>query len=125
MERIFAAGALDAWLTPVVMKKGRPAITLAALAPPAAEDAVAAALLRETTTIGVRVRRERRHVLARETALVDTPYGAVRVKHVEAGGIARRQPEYDDVVRIARERDLPIAEVVRVVTAAARESVPT
>jgi hypothetical protein len=103
------------------MKKGRPAIVLAALAAPAAEDAVARAMLRETTTIGVRVRTERRHVLAREIVTVATPYGAVRVKSVGGDGIRRWQAEYDDVLRIARERDLPLNEVVRTVALAAGE----
>jgi uncharacterized protein (TIGR00299 family) protein len=125
MERLFAAGARDVWLTPIVMKKGRPAITLSALAPPADEAAVAHALLYETTTIGVRVRRERRHVLPREIALVDTPFGPVRVKLVALDGRTRVRAEYDDVVRIARERELPIAEVARTVETCAQEQVPT
>jgi hypothetical protein len=121
LERIFAAGAYDAWLTPIVMKKGRPAIVLAAIAAPAEEAAVARAMLRETTTIGVRVRTEHRRILAREIVTVATPYGAVRVKSVGGEGIRRWQAEYDDVLRIARERDLPLTEVVRAVAAAAGE----
>lgn len=124
LERIFAAGAYDAWLTPIVMKKGRPAIVLGAMAAPAAETAVARAMLRETTTIGVRVRTERRHVLAREIVTVATPYGDVRVKNVGSDGIRRRQPEYDDLLRIARERDLPLSEVARAVAQAAGEDAP-
>jgi uncharacterized protein (TIGR00299 family) protein len=115
LERIFAAGARDAWLTPIVMKKGRPAILLAALADPSDEDAVARAILRETTTIGVRVRTERRHVLPRTHATVDTPYGPVRVKEVRLDGATRVRAEYDDLLRIARERGLPLPEVARVV----------
>jgi uncharacterized protein (TIGR00299 family) protein len=123
LERVFAAGALDVWLTPITMKKGRPALVLAALAPPACEADVAHAMLRETTTIGVRVRRERRYVLDRAIEAVPTPFGAVRFKRVSGAGIARRAPEYDDLVRIARERDLPLAEVTRVVLQAAGETV--
>jgi uncharacterized protein (DUF111 family) len=125
LERIFAAGALDAWLTPITMKKGRPAITLSAIAAPHDEAAVSAALLRETSTIGVRVRIERRHVLAREISTVETPYGAVRVKRVAGAGIDRWQPEYDDLLRIARERDLPLHDIVRAVAHAADEKAPT
>lgn len=117
IERLFAAGARDVWLTPIVMKKGRPAITLAALAAPSDEDAVAHAMLRETTTIGVRVRTERRHVLSREMSTVSTPYGAVRVKRSGTNGTARARAEYDDLLRIARERGLPLPEVARVVEA--------
>jgi uncharacterized protein (TIGR00299 family) protein len=121
LERIFAAGAYDAWLTPITMKKGRPAITLAALAAPNAEKAVAEAMLRETTTIGVRVRTERRHVLTREMGTIATPFGAVRVKRVAGDGVARWQAEYDDLLRIAREHNLPLSEVTRAVTHAAGE----
>jgi uncharacterized protein (TIGR00299 family) protein len=131
-ERIFAAGARDVWLTPITMKKGRPAITLSALAAPADEDAVARVMLTETTTIGVRVRTERRHVLPRAGGSVETPYGPVRVKravvdagaaHAEANGSAgetRTTAEYDDLLRIARERNLPLPEVARAVDAAIR-----
>jgi uncharacterized protein (TIGR00299 family) protein len=125
LERIFAAGALDAWLTPITMKKGRPAITLSAIAAPHDEAAVSSALLRETSTIGVRVRTERRHVLAREMSTVETPYGAVRVKRVAGEGIDRWQPEYDDLLRIARERDLPLNDIVRAVAHAAGEKAST
>jgi len=118
MERLFTAGARDVWLTPIVMKKGRPAITLSALAAPADEDAVARTMLAQTTTIGVRVRTERRHVLVRENASVDTPYGPVRVKRAGANGQSRTRAEYDDLLRIARERNLPLPEVARTVDAA-------
>jgi pyridinium-3,5-bisthiocarboxylic acid mononucleotide nickel chelatase len=117
MERLFAAGARDVWLTPIVMKKGRPAITLSALASPGDEGAVARAMLDETTTIGVRVRTERRRVMPREAGSVETPYGAVRVKRTGGGGHLRVRAEYDDLLRIARERRLPILEVARVVEA--------
>jgi uncharacterized protein (TIGR00299 family) protein len=118
IERIFAAGALDVWLTPIVMKKGRPAITLSAIAPPIDEEAVANAMLSETTTIGVRARRERRHVLPRSSATVETPYGAVRVKRAGSDGRSRTRAEYDDLLRIARETRLPLPEIARAVDAA-------
>jgi len=117
LERLFAAGARDVWLTPIVMKKGRPAITLSAIASPVDEDAVVRAMLTQTTTIGVRVRAERRHLLARAASTVSTPYGVVRVKRSGLNGSARARAEYDDLLRIARERDLPLPEVARVVDA--------
>jgi uncharacterized protein (TIGR00299 family) protein len=123
VERVFAAGALDVWLTPIVMKKGRPAIAFAAIAPPAAEPAVAAAMLRETSTIGVRVRRERRRILAREIERVTTPYGVVRFKRATGDGVDRAVPEYDDLAEIARRERLPLAEVVRVVMQSVAEKV--
>ncbi|HEX3469374.1 MAG TPA: nickel pincer cofactor biosynthesis protein LarC [Candidatus Elarobacter sp.] len=122
LERVFAAGARDAWLTPIVMKKGRPAITLSAIAAPGDEATVARAMLSQTTAIGVRVRAERRHVLPRTIVTVATPYGPVRVKRAGLNGSARARPEYDDVLRIARERELPLPEVARVVDASIAEA---
>jgi uncharacterized protein (TIGR00299 family) protein len=123
-ERVFAAGALDVWLTPITMKKGRPAITLSAMAAPHHEHAVARAMLTETTTIGVRVRTERRHVLPRALATVETPYGPVRVKRSGTNGETRTRAEYDDLLRIARERNLPLPEVARVVDASIQGETP-
>ncbi len=111
LERVLAAGAYDVWLAPVTMKKSRPAILLGALAPPEREAAVAHAILGETTTLGVRVRRERRYALERRVDEVATELGPVRVKTAYVDGSARRTLEYDDVVRIARENGRPIAEV--------------
>jgi hypothetical protein len=74
-------------------------------------------MLTQTTTIGVRVRAERRHVLTRASSTVATPYGPVRVKRSGVNGSARSRAEYDDLLRIARERDLPLPEVARVVDA--------
>lgn len=120
LERMLAAGAADVWLAPVQMKKNRPAVLLGALAPPAAEAAVARAMLVETTTLGVRVRRERRYVLERETVEIATPLGAVRIKTAAVDGASRRTLEYDDLVRIARATGLPLASVV----ARVEESLP-
>jgi uncharacterized protein (TIGR00299 family) protein len=125
VERLFAAGALDVWLTPITMKKGRPAITLSAIAAPEHQDAVARAMLTETTTIGVRVRTERRQVLPRAGGSVDTPYGPVRVKRAGMNGEQRTRAEYDDLLRIARERNLPLPEVAHTVDAAIRGERPT
>jgi uncharacterized protein (TIGR00299 family) protein len=111
IERVLAAGAYDVWLAPITMKKSRPAILFGALAPPEREAAVAQAMLQETSTLGVRVRRERRYVLERRIELLATEFGPVRVKIADAAGATRRTLEYDDVVRIARERQLPIAQV--------------
>jgi uncharacterized protein (DUF111 family) len=110
-ERIFAAGALDVWTAPIAMKKGRPAILLSALATPAGAAACARAMLRETSSIGVRTRRESRFTLPREIVRQLTPYGEVRAKLVRIGDRTRATFEYDDVARIARERGLPFAEV--------------
>jgi hypothetical protein len=111
IERVLAAGAYDAWLAPIVMKKSRPAVLFGALAPPEREAAVARAILTETTTLGVRVRRERRYVLPRDVVEVQTELGPVRVKTARIDGQPRRTLEYDDVARIARELGRPVAEI--------------
>lgn len=113
LERVFAAGALDAWLAPIVMKRSRPGVVFGVIAPLDSERACARAMLVETTTLGVRVRRERRYVLERRVDEVSTPLGVVRVKTATIDGRARRTLEYADVVRIAREQSRPVAEVAR------------
>ncbi|MDQ2858470.1 MAG: nickel pincer cofactor biosynthesis protein LarC [Candidatus Eremiobacteraeota bacterium] len=111
IERTLAAGAFDVWLAPVTMKKLRPAVLFGAVAPLEREADVARAMLNETTTLGVRARRERRYTLARKREEIVTELGTVRVKTAYVEGVPRRTLEYDDVVRIARERRRPIAEI--------------
>jgi len=113
LERTLAAGAFDVWLAPVTMKKSRPAILFGAVGPLEREGAIARAMLAETTTLGVRVRRERRYTLERSLRTVTTPLGPVRVKTAFLDGQARPTLEYDDLARIARERQRPLAEIVR------------
>lgn len=110
LERVFAAGALDAWLTPIAMKKARPGIAFSVICRPGDEAACARVMLSETTTLGVRVRRERRYTLARTIEERATTFGRVRVKLARIDGTTRRTLEYEDVLRIARERSRPIAE---------------
>ena len=111
LERTLAAGAFDVWLAPITMKRSRPAVLFGALAPPQCEAAVARTMLAETTTLGVRVRRERRYALERSVATVETPLGSVRVKTAQIDGTQRHTLEYDDVARIAREQGAPFAEI--------------
>jgi uncharacterized protein (DUF111 family) len=79
-DALFAAGALDVWWTPITMKKGRPALTLSALVEANRRDAVITAMLRETTTIGVRYTEHQRTVLTRKLIEVETRYGIIPVK---------------------------------------------
>jgi uncharacterized protein (TIGR00299 family) protein len=119
VEALFAAGAVDAWLTPIVMKKGRPALTVAALAPAAVRDALAAALFRESTTIGVRHRSVGRTVLPRRVVEVETQFGRIPVKVAGVEGeIANAAPEYEVCRRIAREKDVPVKRVYQAALAA-------
>ena len=109
---LFAAGALDVWLAPVTMKKGRPGVVLACLADDGALAAVEEAIFRETTTFGVRRSRVVRSKLDREHVEVATPFGAVRVKvGRRAGKVITALPEYDDCVRLAEAKGVTFREV--------------
>ncbi len=121
MERLLSAGAVDVWLTPIQMKKGRPAQLLSVLAPASAEAALAEVLLRETTTLGVRVHPVQRHEAARELRMLDTPHGQIRVKlKLHEGKIIAAMPEYEDCRRIAEQSSLPVREIYEQAMAIAR-----
>jgi uncharacterized protein (TIGR00299 family) protein len=111
-ERCFAAGALDVWVSPAQMKKGRPGIVFSALARPADERAVAEAILRETTTLGVRVSPARRWELAREWISVEVDGETIRVKLGFLDGQAiNAAPEHDDCLAAARRTGRPVKEL--------------
>ncbi len=120
LERLFAAGAADVWFTPIQMKKDRPAVMLSVLCRPELEDAVVAALLRETTTLGVRVREVRRHEAARERFDFASTLGPATVKVKRLPDEPPRvAPEYDVCRALAAASGLPLIEVYRIVTAEA------
>ncbi|HEY5906620.1 MAG TPA: nickel pincer cofactor biosynthesis protein LarC [Vicinamibacteria bacterium] len=111
-DRLLAEGALDAYLTAIQMKKGRPGVLVTVLAPPARREALEAVLFTETTTLGVRRCEWERTVLERESVPVETPYGTVRVKvGRRLGRVVNAQPEFDDCQRQAAERGAPVKEV--------------
>lgn len=121
IEAALAAGALDAWAAPLTMKKGRPGFLVGALAEGGAREAVARAILAETTTLGVRWHPVERTELDRELVPVETAYGAVRVKVARDGGrVAGAQPEYEDCAQRAREKGVPVREVMAAALAAWR-----
>ncbi len=119
VEALAGAGAVDVWLSPIVMKKSRPAIQLSALAPePALEDCLRA-LFAETTTIGCRYERVARRVLEREIAEVSTPYGPIPVKVARLGGEEiNAAPEYDACRDAARRAGVPVKRVMAAALAA-------
>jgi uncharacterized protein (TIGR00299 family) protein len=118
MEQIFQAGALDVWLTPVQMKKNRPAVTLSVLAPAALQSAVENILFTETTTIGIRRYAVQRTAAERREETVQTPWGAVRLKISSVNGkVCSVTPEADDCRTIAEANGVPLKEVL----AAARD----
>jgi hypothetical protein len=120
-DRLLEAGALDVSTAPIIMKKGRSAAALTVLCRPADEARLAEAILRETSTLGVRVRRCQRYTLTPSTRQVETPYGSMTVKRGEGFGIRKEKPEYHDVAQAARREGLPFQTVWEAVLSAARE----
>jgi len=114
--RLFAAGAADVWFTPIQMKKNRPAIKLSALCSIGKEDAIVGVLLRESSTLGVRVTEVRRHEAEREVITFPSSLGTamVKIKRWE-GEPPQLSPEYESCRRLAEELSLPLAEVYRIV----------
>lgn len=103
VERLFAAGALDVWLTPIMMKKGRPATMVSLLAPADRRTDLESTLIENTTTLGVRVRPIERTKAARRIETVETRWGPVRLKlRGWHGRVIDVNPEYDDCAAIAR-----------------------
>ena len=120
VEELLAAGALDAWTTPITMKKGRPALLLSALAAPGESERIRELLFARTSTLGVRVARRERHSLARENLMVETQFGPVPVKlaRTPSGRLRSVKPEFDSLSDIARERGIPLDAVRRAVNQA-------
>jgi uncharacterized protein (TIGR00299 family) protein len=118
LEKLLAGGAADAWLTPVQMKKGRPGVVLSVICAEAEEEALARLLLRETSTLGVRVRPVRRWEAEREVVEFESSLGpaAVKVKRLPDEPL-RAAPEYEACKRLAESSGLPLAEVYRIVQA--------
>jgi hypothetical protein len=123
LERLLAAGALDACVTPVQMKKNRPGVLLTVLCEPAQLSAMEEALWRHTTTLGVRRCLMQRSKLARRHETVRTPWGEARVKLGLLGGeVVRSEPEYEDCRRLAEAAGLSLREVYRAVLDAWRNA---
>ena len=118
-EELLAAGALDVFTTAIGMKKNRPATLLTCLCRPEARSQMLALIFRHTTTLGVRETLCRRSILKRETKVVSTELGNVRVKCGSGCGVRRAKIEYDDLAKIARENNLPLAEAEQTVKASA------
>lgn len=121
LDRLFEAGALDAFLTPLIMKKSRPATLVTVLADPPIADRCADVILTHSTTLGVRGHTTRRWKLPRDIVEVSTPYGAVRVKRGFRGDtLTILSPEYEDCRRLAHAAGVPI----HLVYNAARQAAP-
>ncbi len=114
VERALAEGALDVFTVPVQMKKNRPGTLVTILAQPQQEEKLRGLLFRESSTLGVRVRRERRYVLPRRHESVETAWGEVRMKIAALNGtVSQYAPEYEDCRRIATEHHVPLKTVMQ------------
>jgi len=124
LKALLDVGALDAWATPITMKKGRPALTISALSTTASADTIAHAMLRETTTIGVRMSPMSRLERPRRTVEVDTRFGVLTVK-VSGGAYGPDQvkPDFDACAAAAAAHNVPVRIVLEAALAAYRETV--
>jgi len=113
-ERLLAEGALDVWMTPIQMKKNRPAVLLSVLVKETDADQAANVILRETSTLGVRRRAVERYTADREIVEVETSLGTARIKIKRVDGeIVSIAPEYDDCRALAIKHGLAFSEVMR------------
>ncbi len=115
LERLFGAGAHDAYLIPIIMKKGRPGVLLSILVNRDKLDAILKVVFSETTTLGVRIQHTERKKLPRSKKEVKTSLGIVTVKSVVLDGEERLLPEFEECRRIATERKIPLREVYRII----------
>jgi len=113
MTRLFKKGALDVFLTPIQMKKGRPAVLLKVLCPAKQRDALMDTIFEETTTLGVRTYEVNRYCLERKIEDVLTSYGKVRIKvSLKNGKPINIQPEYEDCRKAAQKKNVPLKQVM-------------
>ena len=115
MDRLFAAGALEVFTVPAGMKKSRPGTLIHILCRAQDKEPVVRAVFKYTTTIGIREVACHRYILERSFTTLQTPYGEVRRKDSVGYGVRRSKYEYDDLSRIAKEKELTISEVIRLI----------
>jgi hypothetical protein len=122
MEKLFAAGAKDVYLTPIQMKKNRPGTLLGIIANRQDEAALTEVILRETTTMGLRVLPISRHETQREFKKIPTAYGDVTVKlKILNGKVIQSVPEYEECVRLANEHGVSLSEIYQATHQAMKE----
>jgi hypothetical protein len=121
LDRLLGAGAADAWLTPILMKKGRPAHIVTVLCSDPVVETIAAVVFAETSTIGLRSTPVGKRALAREwvTVLVDGHDVRVKVARTTDGNVVNASPEFDDVVAVATALGRPVKSVLSAAAAAA------
>lgn len=119
-EKLMSAGALDAWITPIIMKKGRPAQMLSVLMHPEALPALEKIILTETTTLGIRYYDVARHCSERSFIDAVLPQGTVKVKYSKANGkILNIAPEFEDCRRLAESSGMPLKKIMQMAKTAA------
>ena len=122
-DRIFAAGALDATLAPVTMKKGRPGNLLSVLVPREKVEAVLAVMFADTTALGIRIQEVQRRILPRRFTSVRVNGQDVRIKLADyAPGISKASPEYEDCRRIAEQSGRPVKDILEAAMLMYRQS---
>ncbi|KPJ74208.1 hypothetical protein AMJ52_01430 [candidate division TA06 bacterium DG_78] len=109
-EYLYEAGALEVFLTPVIMKHSRPGILLTVLCP-TYSDKIINVIFNQTTTIGLRIRHTKRLKLKRSISKISSPYGPVRIKIIEYDGKKRISLEYQDIKKIALKKKIPLSKV--------------
>jgi uncharacterized protein (TIGR00299 family) protein len=122
IDELFSRGALDVWLTQVIMKKTRPAVKLSVLCNRERRDELTGIILKETTSLGVRYYEAQRMTMQREIHEVPSKYGTVKVKTSRLGkALVKSTPEYEDCKKIAKETSLPLREIIDEVGRSARK----
>jgi len=122
---LLAAGALDAYVTPIQMKKNRPGVMISVLCDESQVSTMEEILFRETTTLGIRRYQVSRHKLNRKPAEVSTPFGMIKGKLGWLDGRPPQfSPEYDDCARVATEQNVPLRDVYKAAHAGYAEATP-
>lgn len=116
MEKLFESGAEDVYLTPIIMKKNRPAVKLSVLCKNKRTDVIENIIFKETTTLGVRKYKVNKELLERKIEIINTKFGDIRVKNaIYNGKILKSKPEYEDCKKIAKENNIEISKVYSIV----------
>lgn len=125
LERLLNAGAMDAFATPIIMKKGRPAFLLSALTASDGVDAAVRILLHETTSLGCRIHRVAKRHLNRRMECAVTPWGEVPVKvALDGDRVLRRIPEFDACAELARSSGVPLRDILDAATTPGEDGAP-
>ena len=115
IEQLFAAGAFEVYTQPVGMKKSRPGVLLTVICSTGDADRLAGEMMKHTTTLGIRRQDMSRYALKRKVETVDTPCGKVRVKYASGMGVTRSKAEYEDLAALAREKNVSLNDVRRMI----------